>query len=27
LAKCATTMPDDIRKDGRLVECLLAVPA
>ena len=27
LAKCATTMPDDIRKDGRLVECLLAIPA
>jgi peptide/nickel transport system ATP-binding protein len=27
LAKCAATMPDNIRKDGRLVECLLAVPA
>jgi peptide/nickel transport system ATP-binding protein len=26
-AKCATTMPDNIRKDGRLVECLLAIPA
>jgi peptide/nickel transport system ATP-binding protein len=25
-AKCPTTMPDDIRKDGRLVECLLAIP-
>ena len=25
--ECAVTMPDDIRKDGRLVECLLAVPA
>ena len=25
--KCVGTMPDDIRKDGRLVECLLAVPA
>jgi peptide/nickel transport system ATP-binding protein len=27
LARCAATMPDNIRKDGRLVECLLAVPA
>jgi peptide/nickel transport system ATP-binding protein len=27
LAKCTATMPDNIRKDGRLVECLLAVPA
>jgi peptide/nickel transport system ATP-binding protein len=26
LAKCAATMPDNIRKDGRLVECLLAIP-
>jgi peptide/nickel transport system ATP-binding protein len=26
LAKCAATMPDKIRQDGRLVECLLAVP-
>jgi peptide/nickel transport system ATP-binding protein len=26
LAKCAVTMPDNIRKDGRLVECLLAIP-
>jgi peptide/nickel transport system ATP-binding protein len=25
--ECAVTMPDDIRRDGRLVECLLAVPA
>jgi peptide/nickel transport system ATP-binding protein len=25
--KCAVTMPDNIRQDGRLVECLLAVPA
>jgi peptide/nickel transport system ATP-binding protein len=25
--ECAATMPDNIRKDGRLVECLLAVPA
>jgi len=25
LAKCAETMPDNIRKGGRLVECLLAV--
>jgi len=25
LATCAETMPDHIRKDGRLVECLLAV--
>jgi peptide/nickel transport system ATP-binding protein len=24
-AECATTMPDNIHKDGRLVECLLAV--
>jgi peptide/nickel transport system ATP-binding protein len=24
-ADCPTTVPDDIRKDGRLVECLLAV--
>ena len=23
-AECAVTMPDNIRKDGRLVECLLA---
>src|ERR1700737_285397 len=27
LAQCAVTMPDNIRKDGRLVECLLAIPA
>ncbi len=27
LAKCAATMPDNIRKDGRLVECLLAIPS
>jgi peptide/nickel transport system ATP-binding protein len=27
ITKCAATMPDNIRKDGRLVECLLAVPA
>ena len=26
LAQCAATMPDNIRKDSRLVECLLAVP-
>ena len=26
IAKCAATMPDNIRKDGRLVECLLAIP-
>jgi peptide/nickel transport system ATP-binding protein len=26
-AKCTATMPDNIRKDGRLVECLLAIPA
>jgi len=26
-AECAATMPDNIRKDGRLVECLLAIPA
>jgi peptide/nickel transport system ATP-binding protein len=25
--KCAVTMPDNIRQDGRLVECLLAVTA
>jgi peptide/nickel transport system ATP-binding protein len=25
--RCAVTMPDNIRKDGRLVECLLAVTA
>jgi peptide/nickel transport system ATP-binding protein len=25
-SKCAGTMPDNIRKDGRLVECLLAIP-
>jgi peptide/nickel transport system ATP-binding protein len=25
VAECAATMPDNIRKDGRLVECLLAV--
>jgi peptide/nickel transport system ATP-binding protein len=25
--KCAVTMPDNIRRDGRLVECLLAVTA
>jgi len=24
--RCATIMPDNIRRDGRLVECLLAVP-
>jgi peptide/nickel transport system ATP-binding protein len=27
ITECAATMPDNIRKDGRLVECLLAVPA
>ena len=27
LAKCAATMPDNIREGGRLVECLLAIPA
>jgi peptide/nickel transport system ATP-binding protein len=27
IKECAATMPDNIRKDGRLVECLLAVPA
>ncbi|WP_423959140.1 ABC transporter ATP-binding protein [Bradyrhizobium sp.] len=26
LPQCAETMPDNIRKDGRLVECLLAAP-
>jgi peptide/nickel transport system ATP-binding protein len=26
LAKCTETMPDNIHKDGRLVECLLAIP-
>jgi len=27
MTECVRTMPDNIRKDGRLVECLLAVPA
>jgi peptide/nickel transport system ATP-binding protein len=27
MERCSVTMPDNIRKDGRLVECLLAVPA